>query len=157
MDVDLSRLQPVLDRYDKGDQTALIHALQDLQATYRYLPREGMKAVSEHLAVPFSKAYAAATFYKAFSLEPRGEHTCRVCLGTTCHIRGAPFLVEELERQLGVGADETTEDFKFTIKTVNCVGACAMAPLVIVGEKNFGSAKPARVSKYLAEGGADEN
>ena len=78
-------------------------------------------------------------------------------MGTACHIRGAGQLVEELERQLGIGPDETTEDLKFTIKTVNCVGACAMAPVMIVGEKYWGSAKSARMEKYLSEGGNDEN
>jgi NADH-quinone oxidoreductase subunit E len=151
MDVDLSRLQPVLDRYDKGDKTALIHALQDLQGTYRYLPQEGMRAISAHLGVPLSKAYAAATFYKAFSLEPRGEHTCRVCLGTTCHIRGAPFLVEELERLLGVEAGGTTKDLKFTLETVNCVGACAMAPVVIVDDKYHDGVQPTDLPKLVKQ------
>ena len=149
MDVDLSRLEPLLSRYPKGDKTALIHALQDLQATYRYLPKEGMLAISDHLGVPFSKAYAVATFYKAFSLEPRGEHTCRVCLGTTCHIRGAPFLVEELERHLDVKAGHTTKDMKFTLETVNCVGACAMAPVVMVDDEFHDGVQPTDLPKLL--------
>lgn len=149
MDVDLSRLEPVLAQYDKGDHTALIHALQDVQGAYRYLPREGMQAVCDHLQVPLSKAYAVATFYKAFSLEPRGEHTCRVCLGTTCHIRGAPFLVEELERLLDVEAGHTTKDLEFTLETVNCVGACALGPLVIVDGEYHGNQKSAQISRLI--------
>ncbi|MBI4702556.1 MAG: NAD(P)H-dependent oxidoreductase subunit E [Deltaproteobacteria bacterium] len=135
MGVDLSRIRPVLQRHERGDKTALVHALQDLQATYRYLPEEGVREVCAHLGVPLSKAFAVATFYKAFSLEPRGERICRVCLGTTCHIRGAPLLVEELERLLEVRAGGTTKDLSFTLETVNCVGACAMAPVVLVDGK----------------------
>ncbi len=149
MEVDLSRMQPVLDRYEKGDQTALIHALQDVQVTYRYLPAVGIRKICDHLAVPLTKAYTVATFYKAFSLEPRGEHICKVCLGTTCHIRGAPFLVEELERLLGVQTGKTTEDLKFTLETVNCVGACAMAPVVIVDEDYHDGVQPTDLPKLV--------
>ena len=98
-----------------------------------------------------------STFYKAFSLTPQGDTVIRVCMGTACHIRGAGQLVDELGRQLGVGPEETTEDLRYTVKTVNCVGACAMAPVMIVGEKYQGNAKPARVRKYLDDGGNDEN
>jgi NADH-quinone oxidoreductase subunit E len=104
-----------------------------------------------------AKVFSVSTFYKAFSLEPQGDTIIRVCMGTACHIRGAGQLVEELERQLGIGADETTEDLTFTVKTVNCVGTCAMAPVMIVDEKYFGNAKPAKMAKYLEEGGKDAN
>ncbi|MBD3850236.1 MAG: NAD(P)H-dependent oxidoreductase subunit E [Acidobacteria bacterium] len=153
---DLSKAEEILGRYPQ-EEPALIQVLQDVHRAYNYLPCDVLERVAEALEVPLAKVFSVSTFYKAFSLEPQGDTIVKVCTGTACHIRGAGQLVEELERQLGVGPDETTEDFKFTVKTVNCVGACAMAPLVIVGEKYFGSAKPARVSKYLAEGGADEN
>ena len=153
---DLSKAEEILGRYPQ-EEPALIQVLQDVHRAYNYLPCDVLERVAEALDVPLAKVFSVSTFYKAFSLEPQGDTIVKVCTGTACHIRGAGQLVEELERQLGVGPDETTEDFKFTVKTVNCVGACAMAPLVIVGEKYFGSAKPARVSKYLAEGGADEN
>jgi len=153
---DLGKAEEILGRYPQVEP-ALIQVLQDVHRAYNYLPCDVLERVAEVLDVPLAKVFSVSTFYKAFSLEPQGDTIVKVCTGTACHIRGAGQLVEELERQLGVGPDETTEDFKFTVKTVNCVGACAMAPLVIVGEKYFGSAKPARVSKYLAEGGADEN
>ena len=111
--------------------------------------------VADALDVPLGKVFSVSTVYKAFSLEPQGDTIVKVCMGTACHIRGAGQLVEELQRELGIGPDETTEDLKFTVKTVNCVGACAMAPVMIVGEKYWGSAKPARVPKYLAEGGTE--
>ncbi len=156
MDVDLSRLEPVLDRYPKGDGSALIHALQDLQATYRYLPAEGLEAIATHLEVPIAKAYAAATFYKAFSLEPQGETLVQVCKGTACHVRGAQLLEDELCRALDIESGGTTKDQKYTVKTVNCVGACAMAPLVIIGEKYHGKAKATRITKLVNKGGATD-
>ena len=151
MDVDLSRLEPVLDHYDKGDGSALIHALQDLQATYRYLPAEGVKAISEHLEVPLAKAYAAATFYKAFSLEPQGRTLIQVCKGTACHVRGAQLLEDELCRTLDIKVGGTTKDMSYTVKTVNCVGACAMAPLVMIGDQYHGKAKATRLTKLVIE------
>jgi NADH:ubiquinone oxidoreductase subunit E len=153
---DLSKAEEIRDRYPQ-EEPALIQVLQDVHRAYNYLPCDVLEKVADALDVPLAKVFSVTTFYKAFSLDPQGDNIVKVCLGTACHIRGAGQLVEELQRQLGIGPDETTEDLKFTVKTVNCVGACAMAPLVIVGEKYFGSAKPAKVSKYLAEGGADEN
>jgi NADH-quinone oxidoreductase subunit E len=153
---DLSKAEEILGRYPQ-EEPALIQVLQDVHRAYNYLPCDVLEKVADALDVPLAKVFSVSTFYKAFSLEPQGDTIVKVCMGTACHIRGAGQLVEELERQLGIGPNETTEDLKFTVKTVNCVGACAMAPLVIVGEKYFGSAKPVKVSKYLDEGGADEN
>jgi NADH-quinone oxidoreductase subunit E len=153
---DLGKAEEILGRYPQ-EEPALIQILQDVHRAYNYLPCDVLERVAEALDVPLAKVFSVSTFYKAFSLEPQGDTIVKVCVGTACHIRGAGQLVEELERQLGIGPGETTEDLKFTVKTVNCVGACAMAPLVIVGEKYFGTAKAARVSKYLADGGADEN
>ena len=153
---DLGKAEEILGRYPQ-EEPALIQVLQDVHRAYNYLPCDVLERVADALDVPLAKVFSVSTFYKAFSLEPQGDTIVKVCMGTACHIRGAGQLVEELERQLGIGPDETTEDLKFTVKTVNCVGACAMAPLVIVGEKYFGSAKAAKVSKYLDEGGADEN
>ena len=153
---DLSMAEEILGRYPQ-EEPDLIQVLQDVHRAYNYLPCDVLERVAEALEVPLAKVFSVSTFYKAFSLEPQGDTIVKVCTGTACHIRGAGQLVEEFERKLGIGPDETTEDLKFTVKTVNCVGACAMAPLVIVGEKYYGSAKPARVSKYLADGGADEN
>ena len=153
---DLNKADEILGRYP-AEEPALIQVLQDVHRAYNYLPCDVLERVAQALDVPLAKVFSVSTFYKAFSLEPQGDTIIKVCVGTACHIRGAGQLVEELERQLGVAPGETTEDLKFTIKTVNCVGACAMAPVVIVGEKYHGSAKPAKVPKYLAGGGADEN
>jgi NADH-quinone oxidoreductase subunit E len=153
---DLSKAEEILGRYPQ-EEPALIQVLQDVHRAYNYLPCDVLERVADALGVPLAKVFSVSTFYKAFSLEPQGDTIVKVCMGTACHIRGAGQLVEELERQLGIGPDETTEDLKFTVKTVNCVGACAMAPVMIVGEKYFGTAKSTKVSKYLDEGGADEN
>jgi len=153
---DLSKAEEILGRYPH-EEPALIQVLQDVHRAYNYLPCDVLERVAEALDVPLAKVFSVSTFYKAFSLEPQGDTIVKVCTGTACHIRGAGQLVEELERQLGVGPGETTADMKFTVKTVNCVGACAMAPVLIVGEKYWGSAKSARLARYLAEGGDDEN
>ena len=153
---DLSKTEEILERYPR-EEPALIQVLQDVHRAYNYLPCDVLERVAEALEVPLAKVFSVSTFYKAFALEPQGDTIVKVCTGTACHIRGAGQLVEELQRQLGIGPGETTEDLKFTVKTVNCVGACAMAPVMIVGEKYWGSAKPVRMSKYLAEGGHDEN
>ena len=149
---DLSMTEEILARYP-AEEPALIQVLQDVHRAYNYLPCDVLERVAEALEVPLAKVFSVSTFYKAFSLEPQGDTIIKVCMGTACHIRGAGQLVEELQRQLGIGPDETTEDLKFTVKTVNCVGACAMAPVMIVGESYHGSAKPARVGKYLGNGG----
>lgn len=154
--VDLSLTDEILERYP-AEEASLIQVLQDVQRAYRFLPCDVLMKVADALDVPVAKVFSVSTFYKAFSLNPMGETVIKVCMGTACHIRAAGQLVEELERQLGIGPDETTEDQKFTVQTVNCVGACAMAPVLIVGEKYHGSAKPARIGKYLAEGGSDAN
>jgi NADH:ubiquinone oxidoreductase subunit E len=153
---DLSKAEEILGRYPHTEP-ALIQVLQDVHRAYNYLPCDVLVRVADALDVPLAKVFSVSTFYKAFSLEPQGDTIVKVCLGTACHIRGAGQLVEELVRRLGVSPNETTPDLKFTVKTVNCVGACAMAPVMIVGEKYWGGAKPGRMATYLAEGSDDEN
>ena len=153
--VDMSKTEEILERYPRAEPS-LIQVLQDVHRAYNYLPCDVLVRVSEALEVPLAKVFSVSTFYKAFSLTPQGDTVIRVCMGTACHIRGAGLLVDELQRQLGIGPDETTEDLAFTVKTVNCVGACAMAPVLIVGEKYWGNAKAARMSRYLPEGGGDD-
>ncbi len=148
--VDTAPLAEILSRYPAAEPS-LIQVLQDVHRAYNYLPCEVLAKVAEALDVPLAKVFSVGTFYKAFSLSPQGRTIIRVCTGTACHIRGASRLIEEMERELHVKPGETTEDMGFTLKTVNCVGACAMAPVVIVGEKYHGGAEPAKVKKYLGE------
>jgi NADH:ubiquinone oxidoreductase subunit E len=148
--VDLGPAAEILKGYP-AEEASLIQVLQDVHRAYNYLPCDVLGTIAKTLNVPLAKVFSVSTFYKAFSLEPQGDTIIKICVGTACHIRGAGQLVEELERKLGVGPDQTTEDMKFTVKTVNCVGACAMAPVMIVGETYHGSAKPARVGRFLEE------
>jgi len=155
--VDLAMAEAILGKYPP-EEPSLIQVLQDVQRAYNFLPCDVLVKVADALGVPLAHVFSVSTFYKAFALNPQGDTIIKVCTGTACHIRGAGQLVEELVRTLGIRPDQTTEDLKFTIKTVNCVGACAMAPVMIVGEKYWGNAKPARMTKYLGKGrGDDEN
>jgi NADH:ubiquinone oxidoreductase subunit E len=110
----------------------LVEVLQDLQESCGYLPEEGLRQVSDLFGVPLIEVFRLASYYKAFSLKPRGRHLVTVCLGTACHVRGAPRMLDEVMSQLGVGPGETTEDRAFTIETVNCLGACALGPVVVL-------------------------
>jgi NADH:ubiquinone oxidoreductase subunit E len=148
--VDTAPLNEILARYPAAEP-ALIQVLQDVHRAYNYLPCDVLVKVADALDVPLAKVFSVCTFYKAFSLVPQGRTIVRVCTGTACHIRGASRLLEEMERLLKIKPGETTEDMSFTIKTVNCVGACAMAPVLIVGEKYHGGAQPAKVAKYIGE------
>ncbi|MEW6336729.1 MAG: complex I 24 kDa subunit family protein [Acidobacteriota bacterium] len=145
---DHGALDAILGRYPI-EESSLIQVLQDVHRAYSYLPCDVLVKVAESLGVPLAKVFSVGTFYKAFSLVPQGRTIIKVCTGTACHIRGAGQLIEELERQLNIKAGETSADLSFTIKTVNCVGACAMAPVLIVAEKYHGNAKPVKVAKYL--------
>lgn len=145
---DNQALDAILARYPV-EEASLIQVLQDVHRAYNYLPCDVLVKVAESLDVPLAKVFSVGTFYKAFSLVPQGRTIIRVCTGTACHIRGAGQLIEELERQLNIKAGETSPDLSFTIKTVNCVGACAMAPVLIVDDKYHGNATPVKVAKYL--------
>ncbi len=148
---DLKPLATILNRYPHAE-TSLIQVLQDVQREYRFLPCEVLTEVARVLEVPLAKVFSVATFYKAFSLDPQGRVVIKVCMGTACHIRGAPLLAEEVTRALHIGPGQTTPDMNFTLQTVNCVGACAMAPLVIVGDQYHGNAKPSQVPAMLGKG-----
>lgn len=134
MEAESDKLNTIIDKY-AGEKGVLISILQDIQSEYNYLPQDMLKQVAEKLEMPFSQVYGVATFYTAFSLKPRGKHLIKVCLGTACHVRGAQRVLEMIERKLGIKAGETTEDFNFTLETVNCLGCCAMGPVVVVDNK----------------------
>lgn len=150
--IDIKKAKKVLQRYPEGDAKGLIHALQDIQAEFGYIPGAAAELLCERLNIPISKAFSAATFYKAFSLLPKGEVVIRVCTGTACHIRGAQTLVDEISTALGIAPGTTTKDLKFTLETVNCVGACAMAPVVSLGGQYHGNVQPGAVTKKIQGG-----
>jgi NADH-quinone oxidoreductase subunit E len=150
MENENDKLLAVLERHEKGAHS-LVPLLQDIQAEFKYLPEEMLRRVAERLDLPLSQVYSVATFYRAFSLEPKGEHIITVCLGTACHVRSAPAVVEELERILGIKSGETTRDMKFTLETVNCLGACALGPIVVMEGKYLGQMTPEKVRAAFAE------
>ena len=125
------KVEAIVDNY-QCNKGLLISIMQDIQAEYNYLPKEALIQVSQSLDIPLSQVYSVVTFFKAFSLEPRGRHLINVCLGTACHVRGGTKILESIERELGINSGKTTGDRKFTLETVNCVGACALGPIVIV-------------------------
>lgn len=147
---DFSRLPELIDRHPHSPES-LIMILQEIQREYRYLPCEALMQTADALGVPLSRVFSAATFYNVFSLNPKGEKVVRVCVGTACHIRGAALIQDQLENLLRIKAGETSEDMKFTLEVVACVGACAMAPVVTVNEKYHGSVNPSRVKKLLKD------
>lgn len=144
------KVNQVLQKH-QHDKSLLVDILQDIQAEIGYLPKEALLEASRGLGVPASRVYGVATFFKAFSLTPRGRHLINVCMGTACHVRGAPKVLEAIEKELGVKSGETTKDLKFTLETVNCVGACALGPMVIIGEDYHGEMTPEGVAPILKD------
>ncbi len=145
-----------MEKYPK-DESSLIMVLQDVQKEFNFLPCEALERVAEVLQVPLSKVFSVSTFYKAFSLKPRGKRVVKICMGTACHIRGAASLVDELRRVFKVEPGQTTEDGELTVEVVNCLGACAMAPVVVVDDKYHGGVKTNEIVELAKGGGRDED
>jgi NADH:ubiquinone oxidoreductase subunit E len=129
----------------------LIEILQDVQEEYNYLPEDILVAISEKLEVPLVEVFRVANFYKSFTLQPRGEHLLTVCMGTACYVRGAPKFLDEVLGQLNVKPGGTTEDGKFTVETVNCLGACALGPIVILDGKYYDHMTAGKLRKLIQE------
>lgn len=136
---------------DKFLPGGLISALEEIQAKYGYLPREQLLEIAATTGRSLVDIYGVATFYRAFSLTPRGRHLVSACLGTACHVRGGPAIAQELERQLGIRAGQTTPDNEFTFETVNCLGACALGPVVVVDGHYFSNVRVAGVKDILEQ------
>ncbi len=133
------------------DKSALIAVLQDIQESFNYLPKDALKTAGKALGVPFSRVYEVATFYTAFSLKPRGEHIVKICMGTACHVRGAAAIQDKMERTLCIKPGETTPDNKFSLETVNCVGACALGPVVVIDTEYHGQMTMNKVDKVIGK------
>ncbi len=138
----------IIGKYEP-EQSSLIAVLQDIQEHFGYLPKDALIDVSKELDVPLSRVLSLATFYSAFSLEPKGKHPIHVCLGTACHVRGAQPVLEAFERELKIKEGETTEDLEFSLDTVRCVGCCGLAPVVMVGEEVHGKVSQSKVSRVV--------
>jgi NADH:ubiquinone oxidoreductase subunit E len=144
---DLS-LEPILEGR-RSQPHQLIEVLQDVQERYGYIPEEAMKVIAEELGVPIMEVYRVASFYKAFSLTPRGKNMLTICMGTACHVRGAKLLPNQVRGQLGVSAGETTEDGQFTVEHVNCLGACALGPLAVLNGTYHHHTTPGKLRKLI--------
>jgi NADH-quinone oxidoreductase subunit E len=146
--MDITNIDAIIDRYDSAP-SALLAIMQDVQDAERYLPKEAMTRIAEKLEIPIARVYQMATFFESFHLEPRGKHVCTVCMGTACHVRGAQRLVEQLERDFDIPSGGTTKDMMFTIEEVNCVGACALGPLVIINGDYHGNMTSGSLQKVI--------
>ena len=143
-----NRVEALIDSYvEKKEQ--LISLLQDVQAEFNYIPKDTLVRISQKLEIPLSQVFSVATFFQAFSLKPRGRHTVTVCLGTACHVKGGQRLVDKMERDYKLKPGETTEDERFTLETVNCLGACALGPVLVVDGKYNSQVTPDKLDKIL--------
>jgi NADH-quinone oxidoreductase E subunit len=143
--VDLGK---IINKYTDG-KTGVISLLQEINLQYGYLPEEALKLVAKKLDVPLIQVYSVATFYTAFSLRPRGRHLINVCLGTACFVRGGTRIVEKLERELGIKAGGTTEDLKFSLETVHCLGCCSLAPVMRIDKDTYGRLRQEKLPQIL--------
>ena len=146
--MNLKKVDEVIKKYDNNGSW-LVMILQDVQDEYNYLPAEAIKHVAGKLQIPLSRVFNVATFYRSLSLAERGKHVIKVCDGTACHLRGFTNLRDEITRKLGIKENETTEDKKFTLEVVACLGACALAPVMTVGTEYHGNMTPERVEETL--------
>lgn len=153
--MELTYLDEIIEKY-RFDESGIIGILHEIQERERYLPENDLRYVCEKLDIPPSQIYHIATFFKAFSLVPKGKHNVTVCLGTACHVRGGQKIVENLERELKVKAGGTTKDKLITLETVNCLGCCAIGPIVVVDSEYYGemsSQKAIRIAEDLKKEG----
>ena len=144
VEYNLTELTKVLETYS-GNQEELISVLQDVQERFGYLPKEAMFEVSKFLGIPESRVYAVASFYAQFRFTAMGKNTVMVCRGTACHVKGAPRILDEFKRELGIGEGETTEDLEYTLETVACIGCCALAPCMMINDEVAAKLTPKKV------------
>jgi NADH-quinone oxidoreductase E subunit len=147
--LDLNKLEPVFERYKHIVNGALIPVLQGAQEEFGYLPVKVLEAIAKRLNVPISKVYGVVTFYAQFHLNPRGKNIVRTCQGTACHVRGASKILGALKENLKVEAGSTTTDLQFTLETVACIGACGLAPVIMVNQDTHGRLQPSIIPEIL--------
>jgi NADH:ubiquinone oxidoreductase subunit E len=143
------QIEKIIDDHHSGNQTGLISLLEEIQDKYSYLPEEALRIVSQKTGTSLVELYGVATFYRAFSLTPRGKHLISVCLGTACHVRGGEIIASEFQRQLAIKPGETTLDNEISLETVNCLGACALGPIVVVDGHYFSKVTVKKVEEII--------
>ena len=146
--MDFEKIDHILKKYDYR-HSAIISIMQDVQGIENYLPEETIRYISEKLELNLTRVFDIATFYKAFSLAPRGRHTIKVCCGTACHLAGAERNLDQIKRSLHINEDETTDDRMFSLETVNCLGTCALAPVVMVDDDYHDAVSPGKIKKII--------
>lgn len=144
------QIDAILARY-QGKKGSLIPILQEVQALYNYLPKDALEYIAASTGTPIAQIYGVVTFYSQFYLNPRGRNIIRVCQGTACHVRGGKVILQTIEKELGIKAGHTTEDLRFTLETVACIGACGLAPVMQVNEDTHGRLTPDKLSAILAK------
>ncbi|MEK7827699.1 MAG: NAD(P)H-dependent oxidoreductase subunit E [Thermodesulfobacteriota bacterium] len=142
------KVKEIVQRYS-GDKSYLVPILQDVQREFNYLPKDALFSVSAHLSVPISRVYEVVTFYKAFSLKPKGRNQLSLCMGTACHVRGAELIARNVSDFLGIKEDDTTADLEYSFETVGCLGACALGPVLVVNGEYHGHMNIAKSTKIL--------
>ena len=146
--MDNNRIDEIIEKHH-SDASSLIQILLNIQSENHWLPKEALERVSEKLNVPMTRVQHIATFYKAFSLVPKGRHEIHVCMGTACHVRGAPRILDNVQDLTGIKPGETDLDLKFSLETVNCLGCCALGPVMTVDGKTHGKMAPAETANVL--------
>ncbi len=146
--MDNDRVDQIIDKYH-SEASALIQILLEIQSEDHWLPKDALERIAERLQVPLTRIQHIATFYKAFSLVPKGRHEVHICMGTACHVRGAPRLLDSVQNLIGIGPGETDLDLKFSLETVNCLGCCALGPVMEVDGKTHGKLAPADTAEVL--------
>jgi NADH-quinone oxidoreductase subunit E len=145
----MDRIDDIINKYI-NEEGVLIQLLLDIQRELNWIPKEAITRINERLKIPVSQIYRVASFYTALSLKPRGRHLIRVCLGTACYVRGSPRILDSVERKLDIKAGDTTSDGKFTLETVNCLGCCALGPVVEIDGQYHGRLSSANIAKMLS-------
>jgi len=145
----MDRIDEIINKY-MNEEGVLIQLLLDIQREFNWIPKEAITRINERLKIPVSQIYRVASFYTALSLKPRGRHLIRVCLGTACYVRGSPRILDSVERKLDIKAGDTTSDSKFTLETVNCLGCCALGPVVEIDGQYHGRLSSANIGKMLS-------
>lgn len=142
------QVDAILAKYE-GQKGSLIPILQEVQGLYNYLPKDVLEYVAVKTGVPISEIYGVVTFYSMFHLNPRGRNIIRVCQGTACHVRGGKLILQALEKELGIKAGHTTEDLRYTLETVACIGACGLAPVMQINDDTHGRLTPDKLPAIL--------
>ena len=146
--MDKDRIDQIIDKH-QGEASSLIQVLLEIQSEYHWLPKEALERVSERLQVPLTRIQHIATFYKAFSLVPKGRHEIHICMGTACHVRGATRVLDTVKDATGIEPGETDLDLKFSLETVNCLGCCALGPVMEIDGKAHGKLTPGETTEVL--------